>query len=130
MLGFGRKRLGRRQDFLLGKSLGTARRIIFLSSLSFSFFYCFVCTWLLQELLLQLPWNMTAVEPCRSRRQATPLAWPVVFWGTTQTKENTAHLMALIKEFLTSLMQAVSSLLSGQAGTKLPGREEDAPGGR
>lgn len=97
--------------------MGTARRIIFLSSLSFSFF-CFVCAWLLQELgelLLQLPWETTAVELCQSRRQATHLAWTVVFWGIIQTKENTVHLMALIKEFLTFLVQTGSVLRCSQS---------------
>lgn len=113
-LGFGRKKLGIRQDFLLG--WGTARRIIFLSSFSFFFFcFCFVCAWLLQELLLQIPWKNTAGEQCQSRRQATPLAWPVVFWGITQTKENTVHLTALIKECLTSPVQAGSVLHCSQS---------------
>lgn len=81
-------------------------------------FFCFVCAWLLQELgelLLQLPWETTAVELCQSRRQATHLAWTVVFWGIIQTKENTVHLMALIKEFLTFLVQTGSVLRCSQS---------------
>lgn len=103
VLGFGRKMLfhARQGESLTGHAgekaglsggLGSSREDC-LSVLPF--FSYFRGARLLQEqgerLLSWLPWKAVAVELCQRRRQATRLAWTVVFRGITQTKAKRAH---------------------------------------